>query len=133
MRDGEGLRIDCGARPHLVKIDTAAFLAYKVSLTGCDQWRVDGGEWQELPEKSQRVWESKSAGHLPKSLVLRDGKTGEWTEFSAFDDCGGQVQNVFLHANRGQAHLFVAFYDTEPMDIRPVWRRAAFTMQAGGK
>jgi hypothetical protein len=132
-RNGEGLRIDCGVRPHLVKLGTGGFLAYKISLAGCDQWRVDDGEWHPLPATAGRVWESKEAGHLPKSLLLRDSKTGVWTRFSGFVGGAGQVENVFLHAGQGQAHLFVAFYDAEPADIRPIWRRAAFTMQAGGE
>jgi hypothetical protein len=132
-RTGVGLRVECRARPHLVKLDTAGFLAYKLSLKGCDQWRVGDGEWQSLPEQSARIWESKEVGHLPKALTLRDSKTGDWTEFSDFDAAQGQVQNVFLHAGQGQIHLFVAFYDAEPTDIRPVWRHAAFTIKAGGE
>jgi hypothetical protein len=132
-KEGEGLRVDCGVRPHLVKLDTKGFVAYKLSLKGCDQWRVGDGVWQSLPEQSARIWESKQVGQLPKALTLRDSKTGEWTEFSDFDAAQGQVQNVFLHAGQGQVHLFVAFYDAEPTDIRPVWRRAAFTVKAGGE
>jgi len=131
--DGDGVRIDCRTRPQLVKLDTAAFLAYKISLGGADEWQVDGGEWQTFPEQSQRVWESKAAGHLPDSLVLRSRQTGDWTRFGDFAIAAGQVQNLFLHIGQGQAHLFVAFYDQEATDVRQLWRQAAFTMQAGGQ
>ncbi len=132
VAEGQGLRIDCGVRPYLTKFATGGFLAYKITLDGPDQWQLDGGEWQGLPETSQRVWQSKAAGHLPQTLALRDSKTGAWTRFANFAAGEDQVQNVFIHAGKGQVHFFVAFYDMEPTDIRPLWRRAAFTIQAGG-
>lgn len=130
---GDGVRIDCRTRPQLVKLDTAAFLAYKISLGKADEWQVDGGEWQALPAEAGRVWESKVVGHLPSTIALRNRQTGDWTRFGDFAIAAGQVQNLFLHAGQGQAHLFVAFYDQEPTDVRQLWRQAAFTMQAGGQ
>jgi len=127
-----GLRVDCGVRPQLIKQDTLAFLAYKISLGGANEWQVDDGGWQVLPEQAQRVWESKAVGHLPRTVTLRDNRTGDWTRFGDFAIADGQVQNLFLHAGQGQAHLFVAFYDQEPTDVRQLWRRAAFTLAAGG-
>lgn len=129
---GAGLRVDCAVRPQLIKLDTLAFLAYKISFGGATEWQADDGGWQALPEQAQRVWESKAVGHLPQTVTLRDSRTGDWTRFGDFAIADDQVQNLFLHAGQGQAHLFVAFYDQEPTDVRQLWRRAAFTLAAGG-
>lgn len=125
------LRIFCGVRPHIVRYNTGAFLAYRLSLRGVDQWRVDGGEWHTAPETGDRVWQSREAGAMPRSLSVRSSQTGQWIRFSDVAGDPENLVNFFLVARGDQAHVFFAFYDVDPVDVRAAWRRTSFSVEAG--